>query len=67
MSYYKTMIDSFETGHDSRHIEAFMRLEHGCLDGLSKTQFHQEVDIAVMCIKEGGIANAEKLAKSFGL
>ena len=53
--------------YDARHIEAFMRLEYGCLDGLSKSKFAAEVKICRECIDAGGIVSAEDLAKSYGL
>lgn len=52
---------------DPRHVEAFMRLEHGTLDGLARHQFDTEVGIAIACIREGGIEGAEELAQSYGL
>jgi len=54
-------------GIDSRHVEAWMRLEHGCLDGLSPRQFADEVEVAIGCIDEAGDATSERLAASFGL
>lgn len=54
-------------GTDPRHVEAYMRLEHSTLDGLSRSQFKQEVAIGIACIEEGGILAAESCAQSFGL
>jgi hypothetical protein len=54
-------------GIDPRHIEAYMRLGHSTLDGLSRRQFIDEVQIGVQCILSDGVANAESLAKSYGL
>lgn len=54
-------------GVDPRHVEAYMRLEHGCLDGLSKRQFQDEVRICIACVLQGGSDQAEMNAKSFGL
>ena len=53
--------------YDPRHIEAFMRLEHGTLDALSPAKFRAEVAICAECVDEGGTLGAEDLAKSFGL
>ncbi len=53
-------------GMDPKLIEAWMRLEHGCLDGLSKRQFADEVAIAIELVKVEPEASA-KLAKSYGL
>lgn len=59
------------TGHvgkyDPRHVEAYMRLEHGTLDGLSARQFDDEVETSRQCIDAGGTADAEALALSYGL
>ena len=54
-------------GFDPRHVEGYMRLEHGTLDGLSKKEFSREVKIGIMAIIADGIVNAEANAKSFGL
>lgn len=53
--------------YDPRHIEGYMRLAHGCLDGLDKETFNEEVSVCRQCIDADGIANAESLAKSYGL
>ena len=52
---------------DPRHVEGWMRLEHGCLDGLSAGQFQSEVEIALQCIEAGPLADSEALAQSYGL
>ena len=52
---------------DPRHVEAWMRLEHGCLNGLSRSQFAAEVGIALECIAASPIADSESLAQSMGL
>ena len=52
---------------DPRHIEGWMRLEHGCLDGLSAGQFQSEVEIALQCIAAASAHENESLAESFGL
>ena len=52
---------------DPRHVEAWMRLEHGCLDGLSAGQFQSEVEIALACIAASSTNENESLAESFGL
>lgn len=52
---------------DPRHVEGWMRLEHGCLDGLSRSQFTQEVEIALGCIASGPVSDSESLANSYGL
>jgi hypothetical protein len=67
MSFYETIIRDLSPAGDPRHVEAYMRLEHGTLDRLSPQQFRAEVALAVACIAEGGTEAAEKLAKSYGL
>ncbi len=52
---------------DPRHVEAYMRLEHSTLDGLSRAQFASEVNIGASCVAADGAHNAENLAQSFGL
>lgn len=53
---------------DPRHVEAWMRLEHGCLDGLgSLARFRSEVRTALACVDAGPLADSEDLARSFGL
>ena len=52
---------------DPRHIEGWMRLERGCLDGLSAGQFQREVEIALGCIAASTASENESLAESFGL
>ena len=52
---------------DARHVEAWMRLEHGCLDGLGVEQFRSEVEVALACISASTANQNESLAESFGL
>lgn len=54
-------------GYDPRHIEAWMRIEHGTLDALSKSQFRSEVRIACECIDHAPAIDSEELANSYGL
>jgi hypothetical protein len=53
-------------GVDPRHVEAWMRLEHSTLDGLSRGQFRAEVLAALDCIDADPHAS-ERLALSYGL
>jgi hypothetical protein len=41
-------------GTDPRHVEAFMRIAHSTLDGLSASQFRAEVWTACECVKAAG-------------
>lgn len=73
MSIYQQMIREAmaRTGHvgaaDPRHVEAWLRLDFGCLDSLSQAQFTEEVMIALQCIAAAPAADSEALAASFGL
>ena len=67
MSPYSSRIESLvPIDVDPRHVEAYMRIEHSTLDHLSPRAFRREVGIAVRCIEEGGVAAAERAARSFG-
>ena len=55
------------TDIDPRHVEGYMRLQHSTLDGLSKKQFAEEVEIGIMCVDMDGIKNAEQNALSYAL
>jgi len=71
-SFYQEMIRQVLVsescaGMDPRHIEAYMRVGHPTLDGLSYPEFRFEVAVAIECIAAGGVQGAEALAKSFGL
>ena len=54
-------------GIDPRHVEAYMRLEHSTLDGLTKSQFNSEVSIGIQCVEYAGADSAESCAQSFGI
>lgn len=73
MSSYQQLIREAlaKLGHidatDPRHVEGWMRLEHGCLDGLSRGQFISEIAFALDCIAAAPTSNSEQLAQSMGL
>lgn len=67
MSAYADHITTLAPGADPAHIEAWMRLEHGTLDGLSRWQFAGEVQTALSCIEFSGLDESDELARSFGL
>ena len=67
MSAYADHITTLAPGADPAHVEAWMRLEHGTLDGLSRWQFASEVQTALSCIEAAGLDECDKLAHSFGL
>jgi hypothetical protein len=52
---------------DPRHVEAWMRLEHRTLDGLSAAEFDRQIDIAVAAIATAVPTESEALTASFGL
>jgi hypothetical protein len=66
MNYHARM-RQYQPKHDPRLIEAYMRLEHSTLDGLTAYEFENEARIAALCIEHGGRAQAERLAVSMGL
>lgn len=64
---YQDRIREICDPYDPRHVEAYVRLEHSTLDGLSAEQFADEVRTGITCVDEDGAENAERLAQSFGL
>ena len=52
---------------DPRHIEAYMRIGHPTLDGLSYPEFCFEVAVAIECVAAEGVQGAEALAQYFSL
>lgn len=65
---YRERILELAPAYDPRHVEGFMRCScGGTLDHLDESWFRREVRIAVGCIRTGGMAFAEKIAKSYGL
>lgn len=54
-------------GIDPRHVEAWMRLEHPTLDGLSPAQFATEVRAGFLLVRASGSEESERLARSEGL
>jgi hypothetical protein len=66
-TFYQRRIAQRTSDADPRHVEAWMRLEHPTLDGLSRAEFECEVDDAVVAIAAAGPDESEALAASFGL
>ena len=62
MTPYEHQIRPLAPGYDPRHIEAFMRVEHSTLDGLSPSRFRSEVRLAALAVDEGGKELAESVA-----
>lgn len=54
-------------GVDPRHIEGYVRLEYSILGSLSWPTIRREVRIALACIEEAGVDEAEACARSWGL
>jgi hypothetical protein len=54
-------------GYNARHVEAWMRLERGTLDALSRDAFAREVEEACRCIDATTTDESERLAASYGL
>lgn len=52
---------------DVRHVEAWMRLESGTLDQLTKQKFRAEVRIGAQCAFASTPEDNESLAESYGL
>ena len=53
--------------YDPRHVEAWMRIEHGTLDHLSLSAFNSEITLCRSLIDEAGFDDSESLALSYGL
>ena len=66
MQTYQQRIATLAPGYKPAQIEAFMRVEHSTLDGLSPQRFASEVRLACQCI-DADPAMASRLAASFGL
>jgi hypothetical protein len=63
----ETVAKQGRIGVNPRHVEAWMRLEHSCLDGLGKAQFDAQVAVAISCIDAATTKESESLAESFAL
>ena len=66
-TFYQRRIAERTHDVDPRHIEAWMRLEHSTLDGLSTAEFAREVEEAASLVRAAGTTESEALAASFGL
>lgn len=72
MSYYSAAIQAVlarlkRTDIDPRHIEGWMRLEHGTLDHLSGSRFRHEVALCIDLVDDYGVDRSDELAASYGL
>lgn len=66
-SPYAELIEQLAPDYDPRHIEAYLRCEHGTLDHLSEEQLDGAIDFAKSLVDQGGAEAAETLARSYGL
>jgi predicted methyltransferase len=72
-TFYARLIreDVAALGHVGQYnpadVEAWMRVEHGTLDGLSRARFRAEVQVAIACINAASPADTASLRASFGL
>ena len=66
-TFYQRRIAERTHDVDPRHVEAWMRLEHPTLDGLSAAELEREVDEAATLVRAAGPIESEALAASFGL
>ncbi len=66
-TFYQRFIAERTKDVDPRHVEAWMRVEHPTLDGLSRAEFIAEMHAALAAALEAGPDESERLAASFGL
>ena len=66
-TFYQRRIAERTSDVAPRLVEAWMRLEHPTLDGVSAAEFEREIDEALECIRAAGLDDSEALAASFGL
>jgi hypothetical protein len=64
---YQTLIKRLAPAANVRHVEAWMRVDHGTLDHLSADHFRVAVSDALYAIAQTPEAESEALAKSYGL
>ena len=66
-TFYQRYIAERTKDIDPRHVEAWMRLEHPTLDGLSRQEFTEAMYAALATALDAGPEESEALAASFGL
>ena len=66
-TFYQRFIAERVKDVDPRHVEAWMRLEHPTLDGLSQVEFTRAMYAALAATIDAGPEESERLAASFGL
>ena len=65
--YQQRITEIVGPNYDPRHVEAFMRVQYGTLDHLPRDLFDEDARFCAVCIDEIGTAEAEKVARSYGL
>lgn len=66
-TFYQRFIAERTRDIDPRHVEAWMRIEHPTLDGLSLAEFINAMHAALAAALDAGPEESEALAASFGL
>jgi hypothetical protein len=66
-TFYQRVIAKHVRDTDPCHVEAWMRLSHPTLDGLSRSEFLAAMYEALGQVQDAGPAESEALAASFGL
>ena len=66
-TFYQRYIAERTKDIDPRHVEAWMRVEHPTLDGLTAQQFTDAMYAALGAAMDAGPTDSEALAASFGL
>ena len=66
-TFYQRFIAEHVRDIDPRHVEAWMRLAHPTLDGLSRNEFLAAMYEALGQVRDAGPTESEALAASFGL
>ena len=66
-TFYQRFIAEHIHDTDPRHVEAWMRLGHPTLDGLSRSEFLAAVYEALGQVQDARAAESEALATSSGL
>jgi hypothetical protein len=67
MNGYQQMVAEIVKDVPAHQVEAWMRLEHGTLDGLTQNEFNVEARLAAKVAKHAGPMASKELADSFGL
>ena len=66
-TFYQRFIAEHIRDTDPRHVEAWMRVAHPTLDGLSRSEFLAAMYEALGQVQDAGPSESEALAASFGL